>query len=268
MIKLTDVNLAYHKRTPLVLERINLEIGPREIVSLVGPSGCGKTTLLRLIAGTLVPQAGEVTVFGKKVTPGQHNLGFMPQDSLLFPWRTILANVRLPLELKSKEPESVINIKAKRALELVHLNGIEKKYPHQLSGGMIQRVALARALVNATEIHILLLDEPFASLDDLTRTKLNLELLRIQAQTGVAVLLVTHNLFEAIFLSHRVVVMGQKPGRILGEVSIPLEWPRSISMIGNQEFCQVMSTLRSWLEQEGENYSDDREITEGTASVL
>lgn len=248
VIEIKEVTLAFNSGAPPELAGVNLQINEGEIVSLVGPSGCGKSTLLRLICGVLPPTKGWIKVYGKKAVPGS-GLGFVPQDALLFPWRTVLANVRLPLEIKAvgKKKMAELNEKAREALRLVNLAGVEEKYPHQLSGGMKQRAALARGLVTGSRI--LLLDEPFASLDDLTRTQMQLELLNIHARMGSTVLLVTHNIFEAVFLSGRVVVMGEKPGRILGEVKVDLAYPRHLRIMGTPEFSRKVGEVQALLEK-------------------
>ena len=231
------------------LAGVNLRINAGEIVSLVGPSGCGKSTLLRLICGVLTPTKGWIKVNGEKAVPGRSGLGFVPQDALLFPWRTFLANVRLPLEIKAggKKRLEELDEKAREALRLANLEGAEEKYPHQLSGGMKQRAALARGLVTGSRI--LLLDEPFAALDDLTRAQLQLELLNLHARTDSTILLVTHNIFEAVLLSGRVVVMGEKPGRILGEVTVDLAYPRDLRVMGTPEFSRKVGEVQALLEK-------------------
>jgi NitT/TauT family transport system ATP-binding protein len=247
IIEMNDVSLAYTATEYPEVDRINLVIREGELVSLVGPSGCGKSTLLRLIAGVLTPTSGKIAVYGNPELSGWSKLSFVPQDSLLLPWRTVLGNVRLPLELqRPSKPTAEIDEKAMAALDLVNLNGVETKYPHELSGGMRQRVALARALVEQAQI--LLLDEPFAALDDLTRSQLHLELLRIRTQTGITVFMVTHNIFEAVFLSDRVAVMGEKPGRILGEIPIGLSKPRNLKLVGAPEFSALVGRVQDLLE--------------------
>lgn len=233
---------------------VDLQINAGEIVSLVGPSGCGKSTLLRLIAGVLKPMAGEIKVFGEEKIPGWSGLSLVPQDSLLLPWRTVLDNVRLPLELRGGDGGTRAfrrvkdtYVKAREALALANLTGVDDKYPHQLSGGMKQRAALARALVG--EARLLLLDEPFAALDAITRSQLHLELLRIWERTGITVLLVTHNIFEAVFLSHRVLVMREKPGRIIGQVQVDLGFPRSLKMLGTTGFSRLVGQVQMLLEE-------------------
>lgn len=253
LITVEQVTLAYAADTPPELKGVDLELGRGEILSLVGPSGCGKSTLLRLIAGVLKPTAGEIRIGDRKAFPGWPGLGFVPQDSLLFPWRTVLANVRLPLELKGQIAEAEMDRLARAALNLVNLNGVDDKYPHQLSGGMRQRAALARALVSTpgdgSTAPILLLDEPFAALDEITRTQLHLELHRIQSQTGAAIILVTHNLFEAVFMSDRILVMGEKPGRILGEIPVDLPKPREIGLIATPGFSRLAGMVQTMLSQ-------------------
>ncbi|MGD8400442.1 MAG: ABC transporter ATP-binding protein [Bacillota bacterium] len=248
IIIINNVTSAYTTIDTPELREATLTINAGELVSLVGPSGCGKSTLLRLIAGVLTPVSGNITIGSAGAATeltGWAKLSFVPQDSLLLPWRTVLANVSLPLELQARFSQAQLRQKALAALELVNLTGYEAKYPAELSGGMRQRVALARALVGRAQI--LLLDEPFAALDDLTRSQLHLELLRIQAQTGITILLVTHNIFEAVFLSHRVVVMGEKPGRILGEIPISLPQPRQRKMVGTPAFGAAVGQVQDLL---------------------
>lgn len=281
VIEVNQVTLSFNPGEPPELEDIDLQIREGEIVSLVGPSGCGKSTLLRLISGVLAPTAGEIRVFGQKEIPGWSGLSFVPQDSLLLPWRTALANVRLPLELRGdrlrnrlmsvgrgtgEKPSPALprdgrqslsreemDHRAREALRLANLRGVEDKYPYQLSGGMQKRVALARALVE--EARVLLLDEPFAALDAITSSQLHMELLRIQEQTGITVLLVTHNIFEAVFLSRRVVVMGEKPGCIIGEVDVDLDYPRAFEALGSVSFGQKVSAVQEMLRAGWSDYS-------------
>ncbi len=247
VIEIIDVSLAFQTDSAPELAGINLRIDPGEVVSLVGPSGCGKSTLLRLITGVLQPSAGTIAVFGEQKIPGWSALSFVPQDAALLPWRTVRDNVLLPLELDSATGRSEWAEKVQAALNLVNLSGINEKYPHQLSGGMRQRVALARALVGRPRL--LLLDEPFAALDAITRSQLHLELLRIREETGITVLLVTHNIFEAVFLSHRVMVMGEKPGRILGGIPIDLPAARTLKLIGTPQFSGLAGSVQDLLEQ-------------------
>lgn len=242
-IDIQDVSLAFTAADQPELEGINLMVQSGEIVSLVGPSGCGKSTLLRMIAGVLSPTLGQIRVADHD--GGWSKLSFVPQDSLLLPWRTVLENICLPLELKGTYSRAEMTEKAGSALNLVNLTGVECKYPAQLSGGMRQRAALARALVE--DARILLLDEPFAALDALTRSQLHLELLRIHTQAGITIFLVTHNIFEAVFLSDKVVVMGEKPGRNLGEIPISLPKPRELKMIASPHFSRLVGAVQDLL---------------------
>ncbi|MGE5604425.1 MAG: ABC transporter ATP-binding protein [Bacteroidota bacterium] len=245
-IEVRDASLAFTSPECPELNEVNLTVETGEIVSIVGPSGCGKSTLLRLIAGVLTPDSGEITVARSTEKTGWSNLSFVPQDSLLLPWRTVVANICLPLELHQSFTQSEILAKARKVLHLVNLTGVETKYPRELSGGMRQRAALARALVG--DAAILLLDEPFAALDAFSRNQLHLELLRIQKQTGITILLVTHNIFEAVFLSDKVVVMGEKPGRALGEIRINLPKPRNLKMMSHPEFSRLVGIVQELLE--------------------
>ena len=248
VIEVKDVTLAFSPDCQPELAGINLEVREGEFVCLLGPSGCGKSTLLRLIAGALTPDAGEIRVFGQKKIPGWQRLSLVPQDSLLLPWRTVLENVVLPLELgNTGTGQEEMLRKARAALNLVNLWGVEDKYPHQLSGGMRQRVALARALVG--EARVLLLDEPFAALDAITRDQLHLEILRIRSETQFTGLMVTHDIFEAVFLADRIVVMGEKPGRILGEIKVDLAYPRNLKIRSTPVFAGLVGAVQDLLEQ-------------------
>lgn len=248
VIEVNDVTLAFTPQCPPELDGVNLVVDEGEFVCLVGPSGCGKSTLLRLVAGVLTPDRGEIKVFGEKKQHNWSRLSVVPQDSLLLPWRKVLDNVLLPLELNDRRGDrEEWKAQARAALRLVNLPGVEDKYPHQLSGGMRQRVALARALVGKAEI--LLLDEPFAALDALTRSQLHLEIMRIRQQTPFTGLMVTHNIFEAVFLADRVVVMGEKPGRMLGEIRVGLPYPREFKLMSTPEFAALVGSVQELLEK-------------------
>ena len=212
------------KGQPLpVLHDINLTIKPGEFVSIVGTSGCGKSTLLRLIIGLEEDYEGEILLDGTRVRGTNLNRGIVFQEHRLFPWLTVEKNIALGL-LNSGLTEGQQRATIREHIELVGLNGFEKAYPHQLSGGMSQRVAIARALVNRPDI--LLLDEPFGALDAMTRAHLQQELHRIWQTEGITMILVTHDVDEAIFLSDTVVVMNANPGRIVKQVKIDLPTPR------------------------------------------
>src|SRR5437899_9108843 len=212
-------------RTP-ALQDIDLEIPKGAFVSLIGPSGCGKSTLLRLIGDLTQPSAGTIEVNGKTAHRARldRDYGMVFQAPVLFDWRTVQGNVELPLEVSAKDRGGRAD-RARAMLALVELSGFERRYPWQLSGGMQQRVAIARAL--SFEPAILLMDEPFGALDEMTRERLNLELLRIWKQTGTTIVFVTHSIPEAVFLSTHVVVMSARPGRILGVIAVDLPQPRS-----------------------------------------
>ncbi len=203
------------------LENITLEVTPREFLCIVGPSGCGKTTLLRMIAGLDYPTSGEIILDGTPVRGPSPDRGMVFQEFSLFPWRTVLKNVEFGLEIQDKRD---IKRTAERYIELVGLSGFEHSFPFQLSGGMKQRVAIARAL--ATEPAILLMDEPFGSVDAQTRNVLQEELLEIWKRTKKTILFVTHSVDEAVYLADRVVVMSPRPGRIRDIVSVEIERPR------------------------------------------
>jgi NitT/TauT family transport system ATP-binding protein len=205
----------------VALTGVDLTVERGEFVSLIGPSGCGKSTLLRLVADLIPPTAGTVTVAGKPARRARldQEYGIAFQQPGLFDWRTVLRNVELPLELRGTGRRER-RARAEEMLELVGLSDFAKHYPAQLSGGMQQRVAIARAL--AVHPPLLLMDEPFGALDEMTRERLQDELLRICARTGTSTIFVTHSIPEAVYLSHRVVVMSARPGRITAEVPIDL----------------------------------------------
>jgi ABC-type nitrate/sulfonate/bicarbonate transport system ATPase subunit len=192
------------------LQNINLTIKPGELVSLVGPSGCGKSTLLRMIAGLEIPTDGTLTLDGAPITEPEHERGLVFQDPSLFPWLTVAGNVAFGLKARGiyDKADNEVN----EYIKLVGLEGFEKHYPHQLSGGMAQRVSLARSFINGPKV--LLMDEPFGALDAFTRMQMQSELLKIWEQRGTTIVLVTHDVDEAIYLSDRVVVMSPRPGKV------------------------------------------------------
>src|SRR5438034_10725228 len=210
-------------RTP-ALQDIDLEIPKGAFVSLIGPSGCGKSTLLRLIGDLTQPSAGTIEVNGKTAHRARldRDYGMVFQAPVLFDWRTVQGNVELPLEVSAKDKAARAD-RARAMLALVELTGFERRYPWQLSGGMQQRVAIARAL--SFKPAILLMDEPFGALDEMTRERMNTELLNIWSQTDTTVIFVTHSIAEAVFLSSRVVVMTPRPGRILEVIPVDLAHP-------------------------------------------
>ena len=240
-----DLSLVFQSAdTPVTaLQKVNLTIARGEFVSLIGPSGCGKTTLLRVIADLERATSGTITVNG--VSPEQARLdrayGYVFQAAALYPWRNVLRNVMLPLEVM-RMPAAERRERAMKNLELVGLQGFDTKYPWQLSGGMQQRVSIARAL--AFEPKLLLMDEPFGALDEMTRERLNMELLRIWAETGSTVIFVTHSISEAVFLSNRIVVMSPRPGRILEVIDNRLPTARQLDVRETPEFAAVAHRVR------------------------
>ena len=215
------------------LRDLNLAISRSQFVSIVGPSGCGKSTFLRLVAGLDAPTSGHLRVDGRDAL----GLAFVFQDATLLPWRSVEHNITLPLELRREAAAE----RVAQTLELVGLTDFAAAYPAQLSGGMRMRVSIARALV--TRPQLLLLDEPFAALDEITRQRLNEELLRLWQEDGWTGLFVTHSVAEAVFLSQRVLVMSARPGRILADIPIPFAYPRTLHLRSTAEFVRITSEI-------------------------
>ena len=208
----------------LALQNIDLQVEKREFVSLLGPSGCGKSTLLRLVSGLTAATSGKVAVNGIPPENARELMSFIFQDATLLPWRTVEQNVGLGLELEHVA-RTTREEKVAKMLQLVGLTAVAERYPRQLSGGMKMRVSIARALVSRPRI--LLLDEPFAALDEMSRDRLNEELLRLYLEQQWTVMFVTHSVAEAVFLSTRIVVLAPHPGRIAHVVPVDLPWPRT-----------------------------------------
>jgi NitT/TauT family transport system ATP-binding protein len=230
-----------HGDPTLALEDFNLQVEANEFIAIVGPSGCGKTTFLMLVAGLQSVSSGELYLENRAVDGPDPRHAIVFQEYLLFPWRTVRQNVEFGPEVRGVPKEKRLQI-ADKCLKLVGLEDFEKRYPHELSGGMKQKAAIARALAN--EPKILLMDEPFASLDALTRETLQQELLRIWQQTEATVLFVTHSIAEAVYLSDKVVVMSKRPGRNRGIVKIDLPRPRSGEMLTAPEFIGYERAIR------------------------
>jgi NitT/TauT family transport system ATP-binding protein len=239
---------------------IDLDLRRGEFVSLIGPSGCGKSTLLRLIGDLTQPSAGSVTVNGKRAHQARldRDYGMVFQAPVLFEWRTVEENVRLPLELTNQD-RAARDARVREMLALVELTDFARHHPYQLSGGMQQRVAIARALTFSPSI--LLMDEPFGALDEMTRERMNSEVLRIWEQTGITVVFVTHSIPEAVFLSSRVVVMSARPGRITRVVEIDLPRPRGVETRESRRYFEMVTEVREAL-RGGEGRAD-----EGLASL-
>ena len=227
------------------LEDLSFEVYPEQFVCVLGPSGSGKTTLLRAIAGLLPPSSGEILFKGQKLTGPPSGIGFVFQKPSLMPWRTVLQNITLPLEILNVPSDDRLK-KARDLIELVGLQGFEHSLPRDLSGGMAQRVAIARALVHDPDV--LLMDEPFASLDALTRERMGEELLRIWQARRKTVLMVTHSISEALLLADRVLVLSQRPGRLRLDMLVELPRPRSEEMRYIPEFGTLARRLRAAIE--------------------
>ena len=219
-ITLSQVSKVYANGT-VALENMNLAIQRSQFVSLVGPSGCGKSTALSIIAGLSRMNYGSID-WG--ISDQARKLAFVFQDAALMPWATVKENVRLPLKLAGM-PKKDSEVAVQQSLQRVGLEGFERSYPHELSGGMKMRVSIARALV--TQPNVLLMDEPFGALDEITRSKLNSDLLDLWRQQHWTVVFVTHNIYEAVYLSNRVIVMAARPGRIMADVLIDAPYPRT-----------------------------------------
>jgi NitT/TauT family transport system ATP-binding protein len=245
-VSLRSVGRTFASGEVVALTEIDLEIAPREFVSLIGPSGCGKSTLLRIIGDLIQPSSGEAVVNGKTAHQARldRDYGIVFQDAVLYDWRTVAKNISLPLELAGWD-RGRRDARVNEMLDLVELTGFEKRHPWELSGGMQQRVSIARALSFSPAL--LLMDEPFGALDEMTRERLNAELLRIWAETQSTIVFVTHSIAEAVFLSTRVVVMSPRPGRITEIVPIDLPQPRTNAVREDPSFFELVTRVREAL---------------------
>ncbi len=238
------------RRSVIALQNLTVQVAAGEFMTLLGPSGCGKSTLLRVVADLISPTHGSVDVLG--VTPSQarlrRDIGFVFQDPALLPWRTALQNVELPLQVARGKVQGGKPARATplELLALVGLKGAENAYPHELSGGMRQRVAIARAL--ASDPRVLLMDEPFGALDEITRDRLNEELRRLWRELGMTVLFVTHSIYEAAYLGQRVLMMAANPGRVQEVVPVDLPDDRTLAVRETPEFVALTAHLRRVLE--------------------
>jgi NitT/TauT family transport system ATP-binding protein len=230
------------------LRPLDFEIKAGEFVSVVGPSGCGKSTLMKMVAGLLPISGGELELSGKPVKGPQTDVGIVFQSALLLPWRRVIDNILLQAEIR-KMPMDAARERAQSLIDMAGLKGFEQKYPWQLSGGMQQRVAILRALLH--DPSVLLMDEPFGALDAMTRERMNLELQRIWMASKKTVLLITHSIPEAIFLSDRVFVMSERPGRIVEVYDIDLPRPRPLDVMGTEAFASYARKLRAHFYAQG-----------------
>jgi NitT/TauT family transport system ATP-binding protein len=258
VVEVSGVTKTFPRGNVRALENIDLTLRTGEFVSLIGPSGCGKSTLLRVIGDLIEPSSGTVVVNGKPARQARsdRDYGIVFQDAVLFDWRTVAKNIALPLELlgwdRTRRKERV-----QEMLDLVELSGFGDHHPWQLSGGMQQRVSIARAL--AFEPALLLMDEPFGALDEMTRERLNLELLAIWQKLGSTVVFVTHSISEAVFLSTRVVVMSPRPGRIAGIVDIDLPPQRTVVTREDARYFELVTEVRELLRLRGEHLLPEEE---------
>jgi NitT/TauT family transport system ATP-binding protein len=230
------------RRMLIALDGISFSVAEGEFLTVIGPSGCGKSTLLRLLGGLLAPDVGEVCLRGEPLTAPRREIGIVFQSANLMPWRTVLRNIMLPMEMNRAE-RAAAEARATEWVTLVGLEGFADAYPSQLSGGMQQRVALARALSHDPEL--LLLDEPFGALDALTRERMNAELLRIWNLRRPTVVMVTHSITEALLLSDRILVMSARPGRIRAEFAVPFPRPRQLTIAAEPEFAGMVRAVRA-----------------------
>jgi NitT/TauT family transport system ATP-binding protein len=245
------------------VDQISFTVRPGEFLSVIGPSGCGKSTLFNMIGGLVENYDGAITVAGERVTGPHHAIGMVFQEESTFPWRTVIENVSFPLEISGIKKSERLR-RAKHFIALVGLDGFENRYPAELSGGMRQRVAIARTL--ASEPKILLMDEPFAALDEQTRLLLGDKVLQIQQQLKQTTLLITHNITEAVQLSDRILVMTYRPGRTKRIVEINLPRPRSSDIVSSEAFGRYVAQIWNDLREEasrGMHEAEERTLHAG-----
>lgn len=267
-LQATDIEMEYERRDGTwvrAIDNFSLKIEPGEFVSIVGPSGCGKTTFLKIVNGLLAPTAGEILVRGRPLSQDSGDRAMVFQEASLFPWFSVARNVGYGLECR-KVPRSEVQKRSQPFIEMVGLAGFEKHYPYELSGGMQQRANLARALV--VDPAVLLMDEPFASLDAQTREMMQAELLDIWGQTSKTVLFVTHQINEAIYLSDRVIVMSARPGRIIDDIEIDLPRPRGLEIKRDERFLRYEDQIWKLIESQARANMRADVLTEaGSASA-
>lgn len=247
--QLSNVSKTYARNAVRALEAVDMTLTQGSFSAVIGSSGCGKSTLLKIMSGLISPSTGRVVLQGKPVRGPRRDIGMMFQQATLFPWRTTLENIVLPIEIRDgKAAAKAAQVQARALLELVGLKGFEDTFPSELSGGMAQRASICRMLI--TEPAVLLLDEPFSALDELTRDFMNMELQRICSSRNATAFLVTHSIPEAVILSDVVYVMKPRPGRIAEVVRIDLPRPRTLEMMTTREFGDIVAHIRSRLDKE------------------
>ncbi len=249
LVSLRGLEKVYSGRNGAVtaLTDIDLDVGRGEFVSIVGPSGCGKTTLLKILAGLEAKTGGSLTIDGTEVTGTRDDIGIAFQGSVMLPWRRIIDNVLLPVELDHK-PTADDRARAHHLLEMVGLADFTRSYPNELSGGMQQRASICRALIH--DPNLLLLDEPFGALDALTREHLNVQLNDLWDETGKTAFLITHSISEAVYLSQRVIVMSARPGRIVDVIDVPFPRRRSLDIMRDPQFGIIADRIRAYFTED------------------
>jgi NitT/TauT family transport system ATP-binding protein len=246
LVRLEGVSKKYQSGSNeiIALSGLDLEAREGEFLSLLGPSGCGKSTALNIMGGLLQASEGKVSIAGEEMTKPRRDIGMMFQQAVMFPWRTTIENVLLPIEVFGLNKKDYV-AKAEELLAMVGMSEFANSYPWQLSGGMQQRAALCRVLIHHPKL--LLLDEPFGALDEFTRESMNQELLRLQSHSGSTAVLVTHNIAEAVFMSDRIAVMTSRPGRLIGVIDVPFARPRTPDLYGDPEFTKLVVKARQML---------------------
>lgn len=250
--ELANVGKTYARNKVVALESISLTLNKGSFSSVIGSSGCGKSTLLKIMAGLIPPSTGRVVLQEKPVTGTRRDIGMMFQQATLFPWRTTLENIVLPIEIRDgRGAAEAAKVQAKQLLDVVGLTGFEDVYPNELSGGMAQRASICRMLI--TEPAVLLLDEPFSALDELSRDMMNMELQRICTERQATAFLVTHSIAEAVILSDRIYVLKPRPGRLAEIVEVDLPRPRTLDMMTTPKFGAIIDYIRNLLDKGAES---------------
>lgn len=245
-VSLDRVSLTYVTASGTIpaVQNLSLDIERGSFVSILGPSGCGKSTLIKMVAGLLAPSSGAAKLNGETVTGPRKDVGMVFQQPTLLPWKSVLDNVKVPLRARGLDAKAC-DLRARQMLELVKLAGFEKNYPFELSGGMQQRVGIARALIH--DPPVVVMDEPFAALDALTREQMSLELQRLWEHSQKTVIFVTHSIHEAAFLSDRVIVLSARPAKVVKDIRIDLPRPRNVETLADSAFTELCNELRSEL---------------------